>query len=153
MSKPKVYIISILIPLIIGGIVAWITSGQMEAFETLNQPKLSPPGILFPIVWSILYILMGISYAILKTNGLVDSQVNLIYYLQLAVNALWSIIFFNLKWRLFAFFWLLLLIGLVIAMIVIFYNKNKTAGLLQIPYLAWCTFAAYLNMAIYLLNR
>ena len=153
MSKPKIYIVSILIPLIIGGIVAWITSGQMEAFETLNQPPLSPPGILFPIVWSILYILMGISYAILKTNGLVDSKVNLIYYLQLAVNALWSIIFFNLKWRLFAFFWLLLLIGLVIAMIVIFYKRNKTAGLLQIPYLAWCTFAAYLNIAIYLLNR
>ena len=70
MSKPKVYIVSILIPLIIGGIVAWITSGQMDAFENLNQPALSPPGILFPIVWSILYILMGISYAILKTNDL-----------------------------------------------------------------------------------
>lgn len=153
MSKAKTYIVSILIPLIIGGIVGWITSGQMEAFETLNKPELSPPGILFPIVWSVLYILMGISYAILKTNDLVDKKVNVIYYVQLGVNALWSIIFFNLKWRLFAFFWLLLLIGLVIAMIVIFYNKNKTAGLLQIPYLAWCTFAAYLNLAIYLLNR
>ena len=153
MSKPKVYIVSILIPLIIGGIVAWITSGQMDAFENLNQPALSPPGILFPIVWSILYILMGVSYAILKTNDLVDDKVNRIYYLQLLVNALWSIIFFNLQWRLFAFFWLLLLIGLVIAMIVIFYNKKKIAGLLQIPYLAWCTFAAYLNMAIYILNH
>ena len=152
MSKPKVYIVSILIPLLVGGIIAWITSSQMEAFENLNQPALSPPGILFPIVWSILYILMGVSYAILKTNDLVDDKVNRIYYLQLLVNALWSIIFFNLQWRLFAFFWLLLLIGLVIAMIVIFYKKKKIAGLLQIPYLVWCAFAAYLNMAIYLLN-
>lgn len=152
MSKPKIYIVSILIPLIVGGLVGWVTAGEMEAFEALNKPPLSPPGILFPIVWSILYILMGVSYAILKTNGLVDSKVNLIYYIQLGVNALWSIIFFNLKWRLFAFFWLLLLIGLVIAMIVVFYRKKKIAGLLQIPYLVWCTFAAYLNMAIYLLN-
>lgn len=152
MSNAKTYIKAILIPLIVGVIVGFITSGAMSN-SNLVEPSFAPPAILFPIVWTILYTLMGVSYGILETNNLVDSDINSIYYSQLFVNALWSIIFFVLKWRLFAFIWIILLIVLVIKMIISFYNKNKIAGLLQIPYLIWITFAAFLNISIYLLNR
>ena len=94
MNKIKNYIISILIPIIVGGIVGLIISSSID-YNTLQKPFLAPPSILFPIVWTILYILMGVSYGILKDNNLVDQQVNLIYYIQLAVNALWSIFFFS----------------------------------------------------------
>lgn len=152
MSKFKIYLKSILIPVIVGAIVGFITSSFIN-YNSLVQPPLAPPSILFPIVWSILYVLMGVSYGILESNSLVDSDINFIYYLQLFVNALWSIFFFVLKWRFFAFLWILLLLILVIIMIIRFYRKNKVAGLLQIPYLLWVAFATYLNFAIWLLNR
>lgn len=152
MSNFKIYLKSILIPVIVGAIVGFITSNFID-YNSLQQPPLAPPSIAFPIVWSILYVLMGLSYGILDANSLVDSDINFIYYLQLFVNALWSIFFFVLKWRLFAFLWILLLLVLVIIIIIKFYNKNKLAGLLQIPYLLWVAFATYLNLAIYLLNR
>lgn len=151
MLKFKVFAKSILIPVIIGGIVGLIISGSID-YISLQKPVFSPPSILFPIVWTILYILMGISYGILKSNNLTDSKINLIYYLQLFVNAMWSIIFFTLKFRLFAFIWIIILDILVIIMIIKFYNKNKLSGLLQIPYLLWILFASYLNLSIYLLN-
>lgn len=151
MSKFKIYFKSIIIPLLVGAIIEFITSGSMD-YNMLEKPPLSPPGIVFPIVWTILYTLMGISYGILKSNSLVDSNISSIYYLQLFVNALWSIFFFTLKWRLFAFGWILLLLALVIIMTIKFYNKNKIAGLLQIPYILWIIFASYLNLATFLLN-
>ena len=152
MSKLGTYVKAILIPVLVGVLVGLITSNAID-YETLKQPFLAPPGWVFPVVWTILYVLMGVSYGILKTNNLVDKDVNFIYYLQLGVNALWSIFFFLLKWRLFSFIWILLLAILVIAMINVFYNKNKVAGLLQIPYILWVAFATYLNLSIYLLNR
>lgn len=152
MSKFKIYAKSILIPVLVGGFVGFITSSFID-YNSLEKPFLSPPSIVFPIVWTILYTLMGISYGILKSNSLVDSKINLIYYLQLFVNALWSIFFFVFKWRLFAIFWIILLAILVIVMIIQFYRKNKLAGLLQIPYLLWIIFATYLNFSTYLLNR
>lgn len=152
MSKFKIYFKSILIPVLIGGIVSFIISGAID-YESLQKPALSPPSIVFPIVWTILYILMGVSFGLLKERGLVDSKIKTIYYLQLFVNAMWSIFFFNLKWRLFAFVWIILLIIMVILMIVNFYEKYKLAGLVQIPYLIWTVFATYLNLFIYLLNR
>ena len=148
----KKFIISVLIPLIVGGVVALITMPFMD-YNSLVQPFLAPPSILFPIVWTILYILMGVSYGILETNNLADEEITNIYYLQLFVNALWSIFFFVFDWQLFSFLWILLLDVLVIIMISRFYSKNKIAGLLQIPYLLWILFASYLNLAIYLLNR
>lgn len=96
---------------------------------------------------------MGISFGILADNKLLDSKTKIIYYLQLAFNTLWSIIFFSLKWRLFAFIWIIALTILVILMIIEFYKKNKIAGLLQIPYLLWVLFASYLNLGVYLLNK
>lgn len=152
MSKFKIYLKSILIPVIVGAIVAFVTSSFID-YNSLVQLPLSPPSILFPIVWSILYVLMGVSYGILDSNSLVDSDINFIYYLQLFVNALWSIFFFIVKWRFFAFLWIILLLVLVIIMIIRFYRKNKISGLFQIPYLLWVTFATYLNFAIWLLNR
>lgn len=152
MSKLKIYAKSILIPVIIGGIVGIIISGSID-YNSLEKPFLAPPSIVFPIVWTILYILMGVSYGMLLSKDLVDSKVNIIYYLQLFVNAMWSIFFFTLKWRLFAFIWIILLAILVIIMIVEFYKKDKLSGLLQIPYLIWILFASYLNISIYLLNK
>lgn len=152
MSKLKIYAKSIIIPVIVGAVVGFIISGSID-YDTLQKPFLAPPSIAFPIIWSILYVLMGISYGILDSNSLVDSKINSIYYLQLFVNALWSIFFFVLKWRLFAFIWILLLLLLVAIMLVRFYKKNKVAGLLQIPYLLWTIFASYLNLGVYLLNR
>lgn len=148
----KIYTKSILIPVIIGSLVGLIISNSID-YNMLEKPPLSPPSILFPIVWTILYTLMGISYGILKQKKLVDSEIKYIYYLQLFVNATWSIIFFTLKLRLFSFIWILLLDMLVIIMIKCFYEKNKTAGLLQIPYLLWTLFATYLNLTIYVLNQ
>lgn len=152
MSNFKIYLKAILIPLIIGGIVGWIISGFID-YNSLVQPPLAPPSILFPIMWSILYVLMGVSYGILDSNSLVDSSINSIYYWQLFVNALWSIFFFVLKWRFFSFLWILLLLVLVIIMTIKFHKKNKVAGFLQIPYILWVSFATYLNFAIYLLNK
>lgn len=152
MSKFKTYAKSILIPVALGGIVGLIISGAID-YSTLQKPPLAPPSILFPIVWTILYILMGVSYGILKDKSLVDDKTKTIYYLQLFVNLLWPIAFFTLEWRLFAFIWIILLDILVFKMIMEFYKKNKVAGLLQIPYLIWLLFATYLNLAVYLLNR
>lgn len=152
MSKFKIYAKSILIPVIVGGIVALIISGSID-YNSLQKPTLAPPSILFPIMWTILYILMGISYGMLKMDFTVDSKTNFIYYIQLFVNAMWPIAFFVLKWRLFAFIWIILLAILVLIMIINFYRRNKVAGLLQIPYLLWTLFASYLNFSIYLLNK
>ena len=152
MSKFKIYAKTILFPVVLGGIVGLIISGPMD-YKTLNQPPLAPPSIAFPIVWTILYILMGVSFAILKDKDLVDKKVSNIYYLQLGVNLLWPIFFFVFKWRLFSFLWILLLDVLVSIMIYRFYAKNKASGLIQIPYLLWSLFASYLNLGIYLLNR
>lgn len=152
MPKFKTYAKSIVIPVIIGGVVGLIISGSID-YNSLEKPFLSPPSILFPIAWTILYILMGLSYGMLEDKSLIDSKTKTIYYIQLFVNALWSIIFFSLKWRLFAFIWILLLDILVIIMILNFYKKYKLSGLLQIPYLLWILFASYLNISIYLLNN
>ena len=152
MNKFWIFVKSILIPVIVGAVVGFLTSSFID-YDSLQKPPLAPPGNLFPIVWTILYILMGISYGILKTNKLTNPKIDLIYYLQLAVNALWSIIFFILKWRLFAFIWIIILAILVVITIVKFYKKNKIAGLLQIPYLLWVLFASYLNFGYYILNK
>lgn len=152
MSKFKIYLKSIIIPVIVGGLVGLLISNSID-YNSLQKPFLAPPSILFPIMWTILYILMGVSYGMLQSKMLVDSEINLIYYIQLFVNAFWSIFFFVFKWRLFSFIWILLLDVLVIVMIVKFYKKHKVAGLIQIPYLLWSLFATYLNLSIYLLNR
>lgn len=128
-----------------GGIIGLIINPFMN-YQDLNKPPLSPPGIIFPIVWTILYIIMG--YSFYKQ----DEQNKTIYYTQLVVNGLWSIFFFVFKWYLFSFIWIILLIILVIIMIKEFYKLNKLSGLINIPYLIWLIFAAYLSFGVYLLN-
>ena len=152
MSNFKIYVKSILIPVIVGGIVGLIIRPVID-YGSLNKPPLTPPGLLFSIIWPILYVLMGISYGILADRELLNAKTEIIYYNQLIFNGLWSIIFFLLKWRLFAFIWIIALAILVIFMIIEFYKKNKLAGLLQIPYLLWVLFASYLNISVYLLNK
>ena len=127
MEKNLVYIKSILIPVILGGIVGFVISGFMD-YSSLIKPSFAPPAILFPIVWTILYVLMGISYGILKSNSLTNEKIDNIYYWQLFVNLLWPIFFFVFDWRLFSFIWILLLIVLVILMIKEFYAKNKVSN-------------------------
>lgn len=148
----KIYLKSILIPVVLGGFVGILTSSNMN-YSNLIKPVFSPTAILFPIVWTILYILMGVSYGILKSNLQLTEKGKNIYYLQLFVNYLWPIFFFVFDLKLFSFFWILLLIVLVVFMIKEFYYKNKLTGLLQIPYLLWLVFASVLNFSIYWLNR
>ena len=157
LKKIKPYIISILIALAVGGLAAWLTRNSMDIYSSINQPALAPPGWLFPIVWGILYVLMGISSGLIYTNESVSPEEKSIalkiYGFQLIVNFFWSLIFFNLRNYLFAFFWILLLWVLIIFMIIRFVRIKPIAGWLQIPYLSWVTFAAYLNFMIYLLNK
>lgn len=152
----KGFIVSIGIPLFTGGISTLLTRKSMQHFYTLNQPPLSPPSWLFPIAWTILYILMGIaSYRIYlksKTDSRTDSALKL-YGIQLFFNFMWTIVFFNFDWYLFAFFWLIAMWIMIIVMTVKFYKIDKPAGAMIIPYILWVTFAAYLNLGIYLLNR
>ena len=145
---------SIAIPLAIGGVSALISMKAMESFADLNQPPLSPPAWLFPVVWSILYVLMGISAYIVSISDKParEKTALTVYYVQLFFNFLWSILFFNLKAYLFAFIWLVILFVLIIVTAYLFYGINKKAGYLMIPYILWVCFAGYLNFAIFLLN-
>lgn len=152
MNKTLEFIKSILIPVVLGGIVGLIISNFMD-YDIINKPLLSPPAIVFPIIWTILYILMGISYGILKTNNLADEKVNSVYFTQLLTNITWPIVFFAFKWRFIAIIWIIVLLILIIYMTAIFYKKNKSAGLLQIPYIIWTIFATYLTIGVYVLNK
>lgn len=145
-------VIAILIPIAVGAFSA-LFSGNMSLYAELNKPSLAPPGIVFPIVWIILYILMGISsYMVWASDSADKTNALKIYALQLYFNFFWSIFFFRFDWYLFAFFWLVAMIILIILMIYKFYMIKPLAAYLQIPYLIWCLFAAYLNFMIYSLN-
>ncbi|MBR6754354.1 MAG: tryptophan-rich sensory protein [Clostridia bacterium] len=151
----KQLIIAVLIPLAVGLLSGFISSGQMEAFEALKKPFLSPPGWLFPVVWTILYILMGIaSYRIWIAPATDDKKKSalFVYGLQLVFNFFWSIIFFNLEMYLFAFIWLVALWILIYITYKRFGKIDTVAEYLLIPYLVWVAFAGYLNLSIWLLN-
>ncbi len=145
----KKLIIIIVLTFLIGSFFSFFTGTSI--YNEIERPILSPPGIVFPIVWSILYILMGISYYIVSENTS-DNSSRKIYLYQLIVNSEWTLIFFGLQNFLLGWIWIILLIILVFLMIKNFYNVNKVAGLLQIPYLIWLFIALYLNFSIYLLN-
>ncbi len=144
-------IISILIPIAIGTLSS-LFSGNMST-PMFNKPSFSPPSFLFPIVWTILYILMGISsYLIYSSDSPNKGKALAIYVIQLIFNFFWSIIFFGSSQYLLAFVWLIALIVIITMMIYQFYAIEPLAAYLQIPYLLWCLFAAYLNFTIYKLN-
>jgi len=149
-------ITSIVLPLAVGAIAGLLTRNAMMEFAVLNKPPLSPPAWLFPVVWTILYILMGISAYLVKTSDATPEEKSsalTLYYYQLIVNFLWPVFFFHFQWYLFSFLWLLLLWVLVIRMIRRFDSISKIAAYLNLPYLLWLTFAAYLNFGIWWLNR
>ena len=151
----KLLVLCIAIPLAIGSLSGFLTSESMEMFSSINKPPLSPPAILFPIVWTILYILMGIASYLILTSGQEKNRIKnalTVYSLQLIFNFFWSIWFFNFGWYLFAFAWLIILWILIFNTIVSFYAISKPAAYLLLPYFLWVTFAGYLNFAIYLLN-
>ncbi len=157
LKKYKPYIWGILSALAVGGLSALLTKDNMNIYNEIKMPPLSPPGWLFPIVWGILYVLMGIGVARVwvkgKNEGTDTTSAVSIYAWQLAVNFVWSIIFFNFRTFLLSFIWLLLLWVLIIWMIKIFSETDKLAAGLQIPYFLWVTFAGYLNLAIWILNK
>ena len=147
--------ICILIPLAVGGLSALFTMGSMQDFAALKQPPLSPPGWLFPIVWTVLFVLMGIAfYLVLETASGVEAKKSAFkaYFLQLGFNFMWSIIFFTLVAYEVAFVWLLALLALIVITTVKFYNINRYAAILMLPYILWVSFAGYLNLAIAYLN-
>ena len=144
-------IIAIFIPLAVG-VLSSLLSGSMS-YSAFNKPSFSPPSYLFPIVWTVLYILMGSSSYIIYSSNSPDKRKALTTYaIQLFFNFFWSILFFGLSQYLLAFVWLILLIVLIVVMIYQFYQIQPVAAYLQIPYLLWCLFAAYLNFTIYMLN-
>ena len=148
-----VYAVSIVIALAVGGISAVVNAGKMETPDLL-QPALSPPSWLFPVVWSLLFALMGISAArVFLSDCTGRSDALFIYGTQLVVNFLWTVFYFSFSALLLSFFWLLFLIALVALMSVRFERCSRGSGKLQIPYLLWLCFAAYLNFATWLLNR
>ena len=138
----------ILVPVILGGIVGLLNNFNSQ---DIIMPFFTPPGIVFPIVWTILYILMGISRYMIYLNGDNEKAVKL-YNTQLIFNLLWSFIFFTFKWYVIAFIWILLLIYFVIKMILEFYKYSKTSAYLQLPYLLWLSYATILNLAVVILN-
>lgn len=157
MESKKRYVYSFWILLCVGtGLASGVLSrnGQMVFSVSVTQPPLSPPPWLFPVVWGLLYVLMGIGAArVWMSDGSLQRQKGLnLFVAQLVVNFFWSLIFFNLQCYPLAFLWLLLLLGLVFWMVITFWNIDPIAAGLQIPYLIWLTFASYLSLGVWLLN-
>ena len=156
-QKPwKTYAFWILLSEAIGALSGWITREGTQIYsETITKPPLSPPAIVFPIAWGILYALMGIGAARVRlTPNSKEQQTGInLFIAQLIVNFFWSPLFFNAQAFGFAFLWLILLWVLVFWMILTFRKTDRLSAILQIPYLIWLTFAAYLNLGVWLLNR
>ncbi len=151
----KTLAISIAIPLIVGVVSGLISAVAMENFASINQPPLSPPGWLFPVVWTVLYVLMGIaSYLVYESDAPQKEKTAALafYGAQLAFNFFWSILFFNFELYLFSFFWLIVMLALIIVTTVLFFGINKTSAYLLLAYIVWVIFAGYLNIGVAILN-
>lgn len=151
--------VSIAIPLAVGALAALIAGDSMQAFGSFRQPPLSPPAWLFPVAWTLLYILMGIACFLvwLRPTGKQFSTSEktrffVVYGIQLFFNFLWSILFFNLGWHLFAFLWLTALWAMILYLVIWGGRHNRGVMYLLLPYLLWVTFAGYLNIMIAILN-
>lgn len=155
-QERKQLILCLLLPLAVGALAAWLTRGSMANFEALRQPPLSPPGWLFPVVWTVLYGLMGYGSWLVLNSGAPEEEIRKalgLYGLQLAVNFVWPLLFFGLSRYFAAFLWILLLWGLIFATYLAFRRLSPRAGAVLLPYLLWVTFAAYLNFGVWYLNR
>lgn len=156
-SKITAFIIAVAIPLATGGFSAFLTRNNMDIYEEIITPPLSPPSFLFPVVWTVLYFLMGVSSALIwkkrKENKEETETALLIYAASLVFNFIWSLIFFNSGMYLFSFIWLIALLILIITTIIKYKKMSSAAAYIQIPYALWVTFAGYLNFGIFILNR
>ena len=153
--KPKLLFLCLLIPLLVGALSAFLSRDGMEAFSSVPKPALTPPPIVFVVVWTLIYLSMGFASYLVVTSK--EPQIKIdaslrVYATQLAFNFFWSIFFFGLSAYLFSFIWLVGLWISIIANIVSFYRLSKAAGVILIPYLLWVSFAGYLNLSVYLLN-
>ena len=152
-TRIKTYAVAIALPVAVGVLSALLTMDNMQIYSEIRTPPLSPPSILFPIVWTILYVLMGIAAGIVVKSEDVDSgKAMTLYYLQLGLNVLWPLLFFRFEWISLAAVWLLLLTAAVYATWQRFREINAVAGWLLVPYLLWCVFALYLNVGFAVLN-
>ena len=153
MIKLKSLLVNLLITLGGGAIIALLTKNSMDIYANVQQPPLAPPGTVFPIVWTILYTLMGISaYMITESKSPIKKKALTIYGIQLFLNFLWPLVFFNGQMFLPAFILLMAIWVMVLLVIGLFYQIKPVAAYLQIPYALWLTFAAYLNWGVYILN-
>ena len=156
MKKFKTYALFLLSALGVGGLSALLTAGSMDIYKEVATPPLSPPSILFPIVWTVLYVLMGISAAwvyLTPAPRREKRRAFVTYGISLFFNFFWSIFFFKLRLFLFSFFWLLALLFFVLKTVADYRDVSPRAAYLQIPYALWVTFAGYLNFGIWFLNR
>lgn len=154
-KNKKHLLLCLLPPLAAGGIGALLAGGFRQSYGDMYKPLLSPPGWVFPIVWTALYLLMGYaSWLVLSSEASEPRKRRAltVYGVQLAINMLWPLFFFRLGWYGFAFVWLLLLIAAVLLCRLLFRYIDKRAGDLLLPYLAWLFFAAYLNLGVSILN-
>ena len=148
----KKLILIIIVTFLIGSFFALFVDSK-NAYNNLNRPPLTPPAIVFPIAWSILYLLMAISYyMVCRTDYEDKSKANFLYFTQLVVNSLWTLIAFGFNLRLLSFIWIIALFILALLMVIEFFKINKISAYLQIPYLVWLLFAGYLSLGIYILN-
>lgn len=156
MNKSKLrFIIALLLPIAVGGVSAFITKDSMNLYQEITKPPLSPPSIVFPIAWAILYLMMGAASYLATTSKKKGSDIfiaNIWYILQLTMNFFWSIIFFGLKLYLLAFVWLIFMYIAIIICTRDYFRISKLAGWMMVPYIIWMGFAAYLNLAIVILN-
>lgn len=151
----KALVLSLLSPLAVGGLSALLTRDSMTQFEQLNKPPYSPPGWLFPVVWSVLFLLMGLAcyLAFLAEEPRRPSHPALILYsIQLLFTFLWTIFFFRAQLYIFSLFWLIALWLLIAATAFLFRRLRSAAALLMTPCLLWVAFAGYLNYGVYRLN-
>lgn len=154
--KLKQLIPAILLPLSVGAAASFLTREGMEFFKLVQKPPLSPPAWLFPVVWTALYIMMGIASALVYSADVSPARRDRAlsaYALSLVANFVWPLIFFGMELYLAAFIWLLLLWLLAAVAALLFWYISSPAGKLMLPYLVWLGFAAYLNLGVYILNR
>lgn len=149
----KPLIVSLIVSLGTGILSALLTRNSMDVYSTIETPALAPPGYIFPVVWTVLYIMMGLaSYLVYISDSQERRTALAMYALQLALNLIWSPVFFNARSYLGAFILLVVLWAAILITTVLFFRISKPAGWLMLPYLLWVTFAGYLNYAIYSLN-
>ena len=154
--KPRLLVTCLLLPLGVGALSAFLSRGGMANFDSVEQSPLTPPPVVFVVVWTLLYLMMGLSSYLVLTSGAPAPRIDAAmrtYGVSLVINFFWSIFFFGLGAYLFSFVWLVLLWISILYNIAAFYRISRPAGLLLVPYFLWVSFAAYLSFSVYLLNR